>query len=375
MARRTRPRRRIRTLVGLAVATVAVVGVIAVAVPARFIGEHCFSVRTQPRDRPPEIARATADVPGYLRTGSSTFLTLPAWYVVYSAEEYAAFVKSRAPSRFPYFAAIGQYWRYYASSCGGTKRVYPFGVREHLILALTGLAFTLDNTVKGAYENTVGVVSESIGFYHTEEDVFARKTARQYAEFMHTVPWYDFPFAARLEALWKETPLWGLDVVRKWERRFALSTEYSLMATYAGIVRLGTHTVQQPEDLIVHAWIEGASDRIFEDDRIRKIKTVGDRSYIVTLPRFEPFTPIVVGLAKQGVRFREFAGNDEILLTAIAPSALDFRLATGEVLLKEPLLTNPGATRIAVKASVGSLPAILGDLASRGIPLERLYDY
>ena len=359
----------------LAAATLAALGLIAVALPARFIGEHCFSVRIQPPDRPPEIVRATAGVAGYLRDGAPTFLTLPSWYVVYSAEEYAAFVKSHAPSRFPYFAAIRQYWRYYASSCGATKRVYPFDARAHLILGLTGLGFTLDNTVKGAYENTVGVVSESIGFYHTEEDVFARKTARQYAEFMHTVPWYDFPFAARLEALWKETPLWGLDVIRKWERRFALSAEYGLMATYAGIVRLGTHRIQKPDDLVIHAWIEGASDRIFEDDRIRKIKTVGDRSYIVTLPRFEAFTPTVAGLAKQGVRFREFAGNDEILLSAIAPSALDFRLATGEVLLKEPLLTNPGATRIAVKAPVESLPAVLADLARLGITLERLYDY
>ena len=133
--------------------------------------------------------------------------------------------------------------------------------------------------------------------------------------------------------------------------------------------------VRKPEDLVIHAWIEGASDRIFEDDRIRKIKAVGDRSYIVTLPRFEAFTPMVAGLAKQGVRFREFAGNDEILLTAIAPSALDFRLATGEVLLKEPLLTNPGATRIAVKVAVESLPTVLADLARLGITLERLYDY
>jgi len=359
----------------LAVATVAVLGLIAVALPARFIGEHCFSVRIQPRARPPEVVRATADVAGYLREGSSTFLTLPAWYVVFSAEEYATFVKSRAPSRFPYFAAIRQYWRYYASACGGTKRVYPFDARAHLILGLTGLGFTLDNTVKGAYENTVGVVTESIGFYHTEEDVFARKTARQYAEFMHTVPWYDFPFAARLEALWKETPLWGLDVVRKWERRFALSAEYALLATYAGVIRLGADNVTKPEDLVIHAWIDAASDRIFEDDRLRKIKTVGDRSYIVTLPRFEAYTPTVAGLAKQGVRFREFAGNDEILLTAIAPSALDFRLATGEVLLKEPLLTNPGATRIAVKVAVESLPTVLADLARQGITLERLYDY
>jgi hypothetical protein len=359
----------------LAVATVTVVGLIVVAVPARFIGAHCFSVRTQLRHRPPEIVQASADVAGYLRDGSSTFLTLPAWYVVYSAEEYAAFVRSRAPSRFPYFAAIRQYWRYYASSCGGTKRVYPFDARAHLILGLTGLGYTLDNIVKGAYENTVGVVTESIGFYHTEEDVFARKTARQYAEFMHTVPWYDFPFAARLEALWKETPLWGLDVVRKWERRLALSAEYSLMATYAGIIRLGVDTVRKPEDLVIHAWIDSASDRIFEDDRIRKIKTLDDGSYIVTIPRFEGFTPMVTALTKHGVRFREFAGNDQILLTAIAPSALEFRLATGELLLKEPLLTNPGATRIAVKVPVESLHAVLADLASHRITIERLYDY
>ena len=103
----------------LAVATVAVLGLIAVAVPARFIGEHCFSVRIQPRERSPELISATVDVPGYRRNGSSTFLTLPAWYVVYNAEEYATFVTSHAPSRFPYFAAIRQYWRYYASSCGG----------------------------------------------------------------------------------------------------------------------------------------------------------------------------------------------------------------------------------------------------------------
>ena len=138
---------------------------------------------------------------------------------------------------------------------------------------------------------------------------------------------------------------------------------------------IGADTVRRPEDLVIHAWIDAASDRIFENDRIRKIKTVGDRSYIVTLPRFEAYTPTVAGLAKQGVRFREFAGNDEILLTAIAPSALDFRLATGEVLLKEPLLTNPGATRIAVKAPVESLHTVLADLARLGITIERLYDY
>jgi len=205
--------------------------------------------------------------------------------------------------------------------------------------------------------------------------VFARKTAGQYAEFVRTAPWYEFPFAGRLEALWKDTPMWGLDVVRKWERRFTLSAEYSLMAVYAEMVRLGTRNVPQPEDLAIHAWVDDAPDRIFGDRRIRKIKALGDGSYVIAMPRHEAFTPLVVELVKQGVRFREVAGNDEILLTVIAPSALDFRLETGEILLKEPLLTNPGATRIAVKAPVRSLNAVVADLGRSGLTVERLYDY
>ena len=359
----------------LAAVIVAVLGLIVVAIPARFIGEHCFSVRSRPSDRAPELQRVTADVQGYLRSEASTFLTLPEWYVVYSAEEYASFVRARAPSRFPYFAAIGQYWRYYARACRATRRVYPFDTGTHLMLGVIGLSFSIENAVKGAYENTVGVVTENIGFYHTEEDVFARKTAREYAQFVHTVPWYEFPFGRKLEALWKETPLWGLDLVRKWERRLALSAEYAVKAACAGIIRWGTGAVYRPEDRVIDAWIDDAPDRIFDDGRIRKIKAVGPRSYIVAIPRYEVFTQVVTELARQGVRFREVAGNDEILLTAIAPSAADSRAGNAEILLREPILTNPGATRIAVKAPVTALHVILADLASRGATVEHLYDY
>jgi hypothetical protein len=169
--------------------------------------------------------------------------------------------------------------------------------------------------------------------------------------------------------------LWGLDVVRKWERRFTLSAEYALMAVYAEIVRLGTRNPQQPEDLVIYAWVDDAPDRIFGDHRIRKIKALGDRSYLVAMPRHDAFTPLVAELVKQGVRFREIAGNDEILLTVIAPSALDFRLETGEILAKEPLLTNPAAQRIAVKAPVRSLNGVVADLGRNGLTIERLYDY
>ena len=126
---------------------------------------------------------------------------------------------------------------------------------------------------------------------------------------------------------------------------------------------------------MIHAWVEDAPDRIFDDDRVRRVRIVGPGSYLVRLPRYEPFTEVVALLVKQGVRFRDFAGNETIVLTAIAPRAWDYRFPSGEVVLSATILTNPAAKRIAVKAPVASLHVILAGLERSGVILEHLYDY
>jgi hypothetical protein len=366
---------RVWTLVGLAAVLAGVLVLLAIAVPARFIGSHCFSVRSQPVERSADLQRVAADVKGYFRNESGTYLTLPEWYIVYSADEYASFVKSRAPSRFPYFSAADQYWRYYEQACRATKRVYPFDLGNHLMLGVIGMSFWAENVAKGLYENTIGVLTENIGFYHTDEDLFARKTAQEYAEFIHATPWYEFPFATKLKRLWTQTPLWGPEPVRKWERRLVLSVEYTVKALYGWVIGLGTRSVYQPEDLVIHAWLDDAPERIFADTRIRKVKTLGPRSYIVALPRYAAFTPVVTALVKQGVRFHDLAGNNEILLTAIAPRELDWHATSGGIVLSEEILTNPATKRIGVRVPVRTLHVILTDLPTRGASVEHLYDY
>ncbi len=366
---------RVWTLVGLAAVLAGVLVLLAIAVPARFIGSHCFSVRSQPVERSADLRRVAADVKGYFRNESGTYLTLPEWYIVYSADEYASFVKSRAPSRFPYFSAADQYWRYYEQACRATKRVYPFDLGNHLMLGVIGMSFWAENVAKGLYENTIGVLTENIGFYHTDEDLFARKTAQEYAEFIHATPWYEFPFATKLKRLWTQTPLWGPEPVRKWERRLVLSVEYTVKALYGWVIGLGTRSVYQPEDLVIHAWLDDAPERIFADTRIRKVKTLGLRSYIVALPRYAAFTPVVTALVKQGVRFHDLAGNNEILLTAIAPRELDLHAMSSGIVLSEEILTNPATKRIGVRVPVRTLHVILTDLPTRGASVEHLYDY
>ena len=375
MQRSAQRRRRARTFVKLLATTVAVLALLAVAYPLRFIGVHCYGRSSQPVARSLELLRTTADVKGYFREEAPTFLTLPEWYIVYSTEDYARFLESRPPSQFPYLDTIQQYWSYYADVCRATKGVYRFDTGVHLMLGVIGTSFSAENAIRGAYERTVGRLTELIAGYHTEEDAFARRTAREYGEFMHTVPWYEFPFAGKLKALWRETPLLGRGQIRKWERRVALTAEYGIKAAYGWMIARSTGAVYAAEELVIHAWVENAPDRIFDDERVRRVRTVDTRSYLIMLPRYEPFTDVVAMLVKQGVRFRDFAGNETIVLTAIAPAKWDYRLPSGEVVLSATILTNPAAKRIVVKAPVASLHSILTELESRGVILEHLYDY
>lgn len=376
MKGRRRPGRRQRpwTFAKAAALTLGALGLLVFGAPAAFIGAKCFARGGAPREPSTELRRVTADVKGYFRDASSTYLAVPEWYIVYSTEEYASFLGASPPSRFPYFRSIGQYWRYYADVCRVTRGVYPFDPGVHLMLGVIGASFSVENAVKGVYENTVGRMTEWIGSYHTEEDAFARTTAREYGRFMHTVPWYEFPFASKLAALWTETPLWGPGMLRKWERKLALSAEYGLKAVYAWMIRRGTGAAYEAEDLEVHAWVDEAPD-VFADRRVRTIKTVSPRSLIVVIPRYEAFTEVVTTLARQGVRFRDIAGNDEILLTVVAPAGWSYPLEQGEPVFGEEILTNPAAKRIAVKAPVASLPSILAGVESRGATIEHLYDY
>src|SRR5829696_8112744 len=51
---------------------------------------------------PDASAAESTAAPAYARLEDQTYLTLPEWYIVYSADEYAAFLANDRPSQFPY---------------------------------------------------------------------------------------------------------------------------------------------------------------------------------------------------------------------------------------------------------------------------------
>jgi hypothetical protein len=352
--------------------TIAIAAGVIVLAPALFIATQCYGNGTQSPVPPP---RAADQLPAFARSESFTYLTLPEWFIVYSADEYARFVERGRPSGFPYFRSIAQYWKYYGTVCGVTSREYAFEGGYQMMLGVIGASFTVEYLVKGLYENTVGRVFEWVSSSDTPEDAFAARTAREYGAFMHTVPWYQFPFGSKLAGLWRDTPFWGRYFLRKMERKFALSAEYGVKAVYGWLMGLAVGAAYAPEDLQILAWVSHAPPAIFDDARVQKVLALDPGSYVVRLPRYEAFTEVMLALIGRGASFDRIAGNDEILLTAIAPAPIAAPLPDGHLLAAVPVLTERPKVRLLVRAPVAALHRLIPFLRGQGAVIEHLYDY
>jgi hypothetical protein len=271
-----------------------------------------------------EIRKVTDKISDYARPEDQTYFTLPEWYIVYSTDEYGAFLQEHRAGEFPHFKAVGQYWQSYVDVCNVTGGKYPFNGSAHFTLGFIGVSFTAENMIKGVYEGTIGRVAEWISSdTPTEEEIYAAQVANEYGEFLHMTPWYFFPFKERLHGLWTETSLWGPDPIRKWERKFALTLEYGGKILYSSFTNLGAQaTYGAPDVEKIYAVAEGVADDMLNDN-FEIIENIDENKQLVHITRFEYFSDTIPGFSARGLRFIEIAGNHEILFTLIGPQAAE----------------------------------------------------
>jgi hypothetical protein len=320
---------------------------------------------------------AIQKIPDYYRPESKTYLTLPEWYIVYSTDEYAAFVQDHSASDFPYFQAVGQYWQSYVDVCGVIKGRYPLNGDSQFTDSFIGVSFTAEDMLKGVYEGTIGRVSALLSSGKpTEEEIYAAQVSKEYGEFLHMTPWYFFPFKEKLQGLWNNTSLSGPDPIRKWERKFELTLEYGGKALYGGFTKWGSEATYGGSDTEkIYAVTSGIQDDMLSKD-LEVIQKIDAEHQLIRITRFEYFSNTVPGLTERNVNFIEIAGNHEILFTLIGPQDADYKFEHGEYLFDLPLLTQPGLTRAAIKVQVADIGAFLQELKSHSnVKFEHMYDY
>jgi hypothetical protein len=322
----------------------------------------------------PEIAAPVE----HRRGTEQTFLTFPEWFLVHSPAEYAIFVKDHAPSEFPFFGHISQFWTSYNSVYNISKDDYPFNFGYHVMIMVIGASTTVEYALRSVYETLVGRLSELTQTHGmTPEDRYGAAVAQDYVDFIRVLPWYEYKFTDKLAGLWTETPLTGPDMLRKWERKYALTTEYGIKAAYGWLIKKATKASYDEPLLVTAVLVDklppGAEASLPD---LKVLWREADGSVLVLIPRYEAFKLNAANLAKQGASFIEIAGNRSIILVSLlVPAAWQPQEQDGRILFTQPVLTRPGEKRVALVVPVAGLAAMLNHVAAQGDTLEHIYDY
>ena len=295
------------------------------------------------------------------RGPEQTYLTFPEWFLVFSPAEYASYTQSEQPSGFPFWGHVRQFWSSYAAVTRATTNdKYVFNGGYHVMILVIGVSTTVEYAIRGAYETVVGRLAELAAGERTAEDVYAARVAQEYVDFIRVRPWYEFDFASKLTGLWRDIPASGSGILRKWERRYALTNEYLVKAIYGWLIGIGTHASYETPLTVTSVVLDTPQGKALQ-----------------LLPRYEAFTPAATKLANDGMRFDEVAGNDlnaDILISVLAQEGWAKPTYARE-LFRQPIITQAGRRRVALVVSVGRLADALRDLTGPGVAIEHVFDY
>lgn len=314
--------------------------------------------------------------PEHVRGVEQTLLTYPEWFLVFSPHEYGEFIAANEPSRFPYYGHIGQFWQSYKAVFDETRRrALDLNPGYHLMIMVIGTSTTVEYAIKSAYELLVGRLAASTASNPTPEDAHAAAVAQDYVKFIRVLPWYEYDFAKALGGLWRDVPATGPDMVRKWERRFALTTEYAVKMGYARLIKLGTKSIYDAPLMVTAVVVRPAPKADVALSDLKQLSALPDGAALVTVPRYEAFTAYSQALADQGVDFAEIAGNDSfILVSVLAPQTWKHDPSVSQLLV-QPILTRPGVQRVLLAVPVKGLAQSLRQWKAAKLQVEHVFDY
>lgn len=290
-----------------------------------------------------------------IRPADQTFLTFPEWYLVFSPEEQANYYKHTTATSFPFMSHTKQIWESYHIVNNQIKDNFPPNKGYHFMIWIIGTSASIEYSIKAWYETIIGRITDTKEI-KTDEDKFNATFTQDYVVFIKDRPWYEFDFKTRLINLWINTSFFEANFFRKLERKYILTSELLVKWGYGKLIGLGTKQVYE--------------------NALETTTVITEDNKTTILPRYDKFNLAITELAKQGVSFKEIAGNNSaILLTILVPSASNQKFENTQIVFTQPISSNLTMKRIALATPVGDLSKLLFQLDKQKIKIEHVFDY
>jgi len=307
-----------------------------------------------------------------------TILTVPEWYLVWNPLEYADHLaRGRAPDAFPFFESVREYARLYKKVVRLTETTYPPNDEYMTMLDVIGVSTAIEYVLKGSYEATIGRLARATASATpSREEALMLEAQQAYGKLIFDEPWYVFRFVPWVGRMWRETPIFGENFVRRTERKLFFTAEYLVKGAYASLLGLGARMTYGPAKTTLHAVLTRPAALAGQPlEGTTPVGTLDGNLELVSLERWKEFSEVVPKLAAQGVDFAEIAGNDDIVVSLVERAESPLETATATRLFRSRVVSDAGASRSVWFVPVRNLGAFLREAAARGTTFEHVYDY
>ncbi|KAF2508581.1 FAD-binding protein [Flavobacterium zhairuonense] len=322
-----------------------------------------------------KISEEKKKIKDYFRAEEQTVLTVPEWYLVYNPKEYADYLESgKNPSDFPFYKSIDEYWKLYDRSIKLTSKAYPENSEYKTMLQVIGVSMTMEYGAKILYENTIG---RFFSLFSEEKNSEAEKTIieaqRAYSDFIYQTAWYEFKFMPWIKKVWTAPENSEHSILRKWERTFIFTLEFSFKAFYSKLIEWGAKSSYETPSNLIYLIVSNV-DSIKENPNLKIVKRDGDKM-IISVTRWEIFTQEMMKLSNQEVKIYEISGNDEIVVSAIESQFNKPNLKEVKLLYQSKIVTNDSLKRSVYILPVEKLLEFIKDSKKNKLTIEHVYDY
>ena len=321
------------------------------------------------------IEKARNEINGYYRSEEQTILTVPEWYLVFNPKEYSDYLESGAnPSAFPFYASIDEYWNLYDRSLKLVSEAYPTNEEYLTMLKVIGASVTLEYSIKILYENTLG---RFFSLFHnginSDEEETIIKAQRAYSDFIYHTAWYEFKFLPWIGKVWSTSNTKESNWMRKVERKILFTFEFLFKAGYAQLIEWGAQASYEEPVTDIYLLVS-STEKIMASKDAKLIKQQDDKM-IIAVTRWGAFTTSMHNLADKDITIHEIAGNDEILVSVLAPNEFNLQSNTIQTLYESNIVTDDKNKRLVCFMSVTELLPFISDMKAKGIKVEHIFDY
>ena len=320
------------------------------------------------------VEKERASIMGYYRDEGQTILTVPEWYLVFNPKEYADYLEAgNNPSNFPFYASLNEYWKLYDRSMKLASTAYPPNEEYSTMLKVIGVSITMEYAAKIIYENTVG---KFFGLFANNMMSAEEKTIvqaqRAYSDLIYDKAWYEFKFMPWVKKVWSVSDTSNSSFLRKWERKFFFTLEFTFKAGYAELIEWAAKASYDEPVKDIYLLTSGKS--VGENVNIRVIKEKGGKG-IIAVPRWGEFTKTILSLSDKDLVIQEISGNDEIVVSVLMDNNAQINFKNADLLYESSIVSNAKLKRQVYLVPVGQLLPFIWYAKENKLATEHIYDY